>query len=179
MCRAFFGFKLNYLEEKLMKKALSSVVFSSAFMASIAFASSEMKVGSLKIENPQARATVPAQKMSGGFMKIENVGAADKLISASSSVSKSMELHTMSMDNNVMRMREVKSIDLPAKSRVELKPGGLHLMFIDLNKQLKAGDIIPVKLKFEKAGEVEVKFQVMGNKPPDHGQPGHDHKKDH
>ena len=163
-----------------MKKVLSSVVVASAFMASIAFASSEVKVGSLKIENPQARSTVPAQKMSGGFMKIENDGtAADKLISASSSVSKSMELHTMSMDNNVMRMREVKSIDLPAKSKVELRPGGLHLMFIDLNKQLNAGEIIPVKLKFEKAGEVEVKFQVIGNKPPDHGQPGHDHKKDH
>jgi copper(I)-binding protein len=139
-----------------------------------------VKVGNLKIENPQARSTVPAQKMSGGFLKIENDGtSADKLIAASSSVSKSMELHTMIMDNNVMRMREVKSIDLPAKSKVELRPGGLHLMFIDLNKQLKAGDIIPVKLKFEKAGEVEVKFQVMGNKPPDHGQPGHDHKKDH
>jgi copper(I)-binding protein len=164
-----------------MKKVIKSVLLASAFVATTVFASgNEVKVGNLKIENPQARATVPAQKMSGGFMKIENDGtAADKLISASSSVSKSMELHTMSMDNNVMRMREVKAIDLPAKSKVELRPGGLHLMFIDLNKQLKAGDIIPVKLKFEKAGEVEVKFQVMGNKPPDHGQPGHDHKKDH
>ncbi len=156
------------------------MVVASAFMASIAFASNEAKVGSLKIENPQARSTVPAQKMSGGFMKIENdSAAADKLISASSPVSRSMELHTMSMDNNVMKMREVKSIDLPAKSKVELKPGGLHLMFIDLNKQLKAGDIIPVKLKFEKAGELEVKFQVMGNKPPAHGEPGHDHSKHH
>ncbi len=163
-----------------MKKVLSFLLVTSLFIASSAHASNETKVGALKIENPQARSTVPAQKMSGGFMKIENdSNAADKLISASSSVSKSMELHTMSMDNNVMRMREVKSIDLPAKSKVELRPGGLHLMFIDLNKQLKAGEIIPVKLKFEKAGEVEVKFQVMGNKPPDHGQPGHDHKKDH
>jgi copper(I)-binding protein len=164
-----------------MKKVIKSVLLASAFVATTVFASgNEVKVGNLKIENPQARATVPAQKMSGGFMKIENdSAAADKLISASSSVSKSMELHTMSMDNNVMRMREVKSIDLPAKSKVELKPGGLHLMFIDLNKQLKAGDIIPVKLKFEKAGEVEVKFQVMGNKPPAHGEPGHDHSKHH
>jgi hypothetical protein len=163
-----------------MKKVLSSLFVASLFVASSTYASNETKVGLLKIENPQARSTVPAQKMSGGFLKIENDGtSADKLIAASSSVSKSMELHTMIMDNNVMRMREVKSIDLPAKSKVELRPGGLHLMFIDLNKQLKAGDIIPVKLKFEKAGEVEVKFQVMGNKPPDHGQPGHDHKKDH
>ncbi len=163
-----------------MKKLLSSLVVLTVLISSATYASNETKVGALKIEYAQARSTVPAQKMSGGFMKIENdSNAADKLISASSSVSKSMELHTMSMDNNVMRMREVKSIDLPAKSKVELKPGGLHLMFIDLNQQLKAGDTIPVKLKFEKAGEVEVKFQVMGTKPPAHGQPGHDHKKDH
>jgi copper(I)-binding protein len=163
-----------------MKNLLSSLLALTVVISSATYASNETKVGSLKIENPQARSTVPAQKMSGGFMKIENDGtAADKLISASSSVSKSMELHTMSMDNNVMRMREVKSIDLPAKSKVELRPGGLHLMFIDLNQQLKAGEIIPVKLRFEKAGEVEVKFQVMGNKPPYYGQLGHDHKKDH
>jgi hypothetical protein len=153
-----------------MKNIISALLVSTVMIASSAYASNETKVGPLKIENPQARSTVPAQKMSGGFLKIENdSAAADKLIAASSSVSKSMELHTMIMDNNVMRMREVKSIDLPAKSKVELRPGGLHLMFIDLNQQLKAGDTIPVKLKFEKAGEVEVKFEVMGNKPSDQG----------
>lgn len=66
----------------------------------------------------------------------------------------------MSMDGNVMKMRQVQSIDVPAKGSVELQPGGLHLMFIDLKGQLKSGDQVPVKLKFEKAGEVEVKFHV-------------------
>ena len=161
-----------------MKKVLSSVFIATAFIASAALANGhEVKEGNLKIENPQARATVPAQKMSGGFLKIENKGGADKLLSASSPASKSMELHTMSMDGNVMKMREVKAIDIPANGTVELKPGGLHLMFIDLKSQLKPGLSVPVKLKFEKAGEVEVKFKIGGF--PAHGEPGHDHSKHH
>jgi copper(I)-binding protein len=162
-----------------MNKLLRSMMVLASLLSFSAMANHEVKVGDLKLEKPYARATVPSQKMSGGFVKIENKGGADKLLSASSPVSKTMELHTMSMEGNVMKMREVKSIDIPAKGNVELKPGGLHLMFIDLNKQLKAGDVVPIKLKFEKAGEVEVKFHVMDNKPPAHGQPGHDHSKHH
>jgi len=75
-------------------------------------------------------------------------------------VSESVELHTMSMENNVMRMREVPAIDLPAGQRVELRPGGLHIMFINLKAPLKVGDTFPVRLRFEKAGEVEVSFKV-------------------
>ena len=160
-----------------MKKVLSSTLLASVFMTSVAFASNEIKVGNLKIENPQARATVPAQKMSGGFLKIENKGGADKLLAASSSVSKTMELHTMVMDGNVMKMREVKGIDVPANGMVELKPGGLHLMFMDLNEQLKPGSTFKVKLKFEKAGEVEVPFKVMDMRPAGHGHSGHGHSK--
>jgi copper(I)-binding protein len=160
-----------------MKKVLSSALLASVFMTGVVFASNEVKVGNLRIENPQARATVPAQKMSGGFLKIENKGGADKLLAASSSVSKTMELHTMVMDGNVMKMREVKGIDVPANGMVELRPGGLHLMFMDLNEQLKPGSTFKVKLKFEKAGEVEVPFKVMDNKPTGHGHSGHGHSK--
>ncbi len=160
-----------------MKKLLSAVIVATAFVAGSVMAGDDIKIGSLKIEYPKARATVPAQKMSGGFMKIENKGGADKLLAASSSVSKTMELHTMSMEGNVMKMREIKAIEIPANGKVELKSGGLHLMFIDLKEQLKPGSTIKVKLKFEKAGEVEVPFKVMGH--PAHGEPGHDHSKHH
>ena len=161
-----------------MKKLFSVLLLATAFVAGSAIASDdEVKIGALKIEDAKARATVPAQKMSGGFMKIENKGGADKLLAASSSVSKTMELHTMSMEGNVMKMREIKGIDIPANGKVELKSGGLHLMFIDLKEQLKPGSTIKVKLKFEKAGEVEVPFKVMGH--PAHGEPGHDHSKHH
>ena len=160
-----------------MKKLLSAAMVATAFLAGSVLADDDIKIGSLKIEDAKARATVPAQKMSGGFMKIENKGGADKLLAASSSVSKTMELHAMSMEGNVMKMREIKAIEIPANGKVELKSGGLHLMFIDLKEQLKPGSTIKVKLKFEKAGEVEVPFKVMGH--PAHGEPGHDHSKHH
>ena len=161
-----------------MKKLFNTLLLASVLVTTSVIADNdEIKLGSLKIEDAKARATVPAQKMSGGFMKIENKGGADKLLAASSSVSKTMELHTMSMEGNVMKMREIKAIEIPANGKVELKSGGLHLMFIDLKEQLKPGSTIKVKLKFEKAGEVEVPVKVMGH--PAHGEPGHDHSKHH
>ena len=120
----------------------------------------EAKVGNIKIEGAYTRSTVPGQKAAGGFMKITDQGAADQLIGASSTVSDEVQLHTMSMDGNVMQMRQVKAIDVPANGSVELKPGGLHLMLMGLKAPLAAGSTIPVKLKFAKAGEVEVKLPV-------------------
>ena len=123
------------------------------------------KVGSVQIENAYTRATVPGQQVAGGFMKIENKGAADQLVSASSPVAGEVQLHEMAMDGNVMKMRQVKDIAVPAGGAVELKPGGLHLMFMNIKAPLTAGESVPVKLKFAKAGEVEVKMPVnaMGN----------------
>ena len=123
------------------------------------------KVGSLQIEGAYTRATVPGQMAAGGFMKIENKGAADQLISASSPIAGEVQLHEMSMDGQVMKMRQVKDIPVPVGGVVELKPGGLHLMFMNIKAPLAAGETVPVKLKFAKAGEVEVKMPVnaMGN----------------
>ena len=118
------------------------------------------KVGSVQIENAYTRATVPGQQAAGGFMKIESKGAADQLVSASSPVAGEVQLHEMAMDGNVMKMRQVKDITVPAGGAVELKPGGLHLMFMNIKAPLTAGETVPVKLKFAKAGEVEVKMPV-------------------
>jgi copper(I)-binding protein len=93
-------------------------------------------------------------------MKIENKGTADQLVSASSPVAGEVQLHEMSMDGNVMKMRQVKDIAVPANGAVELKPGGYHLMFLNLKGPFNAGQTVPVKLKFAKAGEVEVKLPV-------------------
>ena len=119
----------------------------------------------IKIEGAYTRATVPGQQAAGGFMKIENKGAADQLVSASSPVAGEVQLHEMAMEGNVMKMRQVKDIAVPAGGAVELKPGGLHLMFMNIKAPLTAGETVPVKLKFAKAGEVEVKMPVnaMGN----------------
>jgi copper(I)-binding protein len=96
-------------------------------------------------------------------MTIRNPGAAgDRLLSASSPAAAKVELHVHVNDNGVMRMREVKGYDVPAKGAFELKPGGAHLMFMDLKRPLKEGEKVPVKLKFAKAGEVSAEFEVGG-----------------
>lgn len=148
---------INFLQAAA---ASALIALSSSSMAHNDMKSPEYRIGQLKIEHPYARATVPGQKVAGGFMKIENKGAADQLIAASSPLAGEMQLHTMTMDGNVMKMREVKVIDVPANGSVELKPGGLHLMFMDIKSPLKVGEAVPVKLKFQKAGEVEIKVLV-------------------
>ena len=125
------------------------------------------QLGKLLIENAYTRATVPGQQVAAGFMKIDNKGAVDQLLSASSPAAGEVQLHEMSMEGNVMKMRQVKDIAVPAGGVVELKPGGLHLMFMNIKAPLTAGQTVPVKLKFAKAGEVEVK--VLVNAMGQHG----------
>jgi copper(I)-binding protein len=134
--------------------AVLGIAMSGAVLAQTAL------LGPIKVENAYTRATVPGQQVAGGFMKIENKGPADQLLSASSTAAGEMQLHEMTMDGNVMKMRQVKEIALPAGGAVELKPGGLHLMFINIKTPMLAGQTVPVKLKFAKAGEVEVTFPV-------------------
>ena len=135
--------------------ATMGIAFSSSLFAQNAL------VGPIKIEHAFTRATMPGQQVAGGFMKIENKGGpADQLISASSPVAGEVQLHEMAMEGNVMKMRQVKDIAVPAGGSVELKPGGLHLMFINIKAPLSAGETVPVKLKFAKAGEVEVSMPV-------------------
>jgi periplasmic copper chaperone A len=127
----------------------------------------------IQIEKPWARATAPGAKVAGGYMVIRNAGAAgDKLVSASSSAAAKVELHVHINDNGVMKMREVPGYDVPARGAFELKPGGAHLMFMDIKRPFKEGEKLPVKLKFEKAGEVSAEFHVgrMGGSaaPTDH-----------
>ena len=120
----------------------------------------QFKLGAITIGHPYARATAAGQPIGSGYLSFANAGPADKLVAISADVSKSVELHTMTMEGDVMRMRQVDAIELAAGQTVELKPGGYHVMFVGLKAPLKAGDKFPAKLKFEKAGEVEVTFNV-------------------
>jgi copper(I)-binding protein len=113
------------------------------------------------IEKPWVRATAPGAQVAGGYLVIRNQGAAaDRLVSASSPAAAKVELHVHINDNGVMKMREVRGYDVPAKGSFELKPGGAHLMFVDIKRTFKEGEKLPVKLKFEKAGEVSAEFHV-------------------
>jgi copper(I)-binding protein len=113
----------------------------------------------IKIEEPWARATAPGAKVGAGYMKISSP-VDDRLVGASSPAAQRVELHVTVKEGDVMRMREVKAYDIPAKGGFELKPGGAHLMLVDLKAPLKEGTRVPMTLRFEKAGEVKVELQV-------------------
>ena len=115
------------------------------------------------VKDAWVRATVAQQKATGAFMQLR--AARDtKLVSVTTPLTPMAEVHEMAMDNHVMKMRHVAALDLPAGKSVELRPGGYHLMLMDLKQQVKAGDSVPLTLVFEdKAGRretVEVKAEV-------------------
>lgn len=120
----------------------------------------EFKLGSITIGHPYARATVAGQPTGAGYLKLVNQGPADRLLAATTPAAAEVQLHSMSMQGDVMRMRQIDAIELPAAQTVELKPGGLHLMLTGLKAPLAAGDRIPLTLRFEKAGEVVVTVNV-------------------
>jgi len=95
-----------------------------------------------------------------GRLEVDNAWARATLVAASSPIAKKAEMHTMSMEGMVMKMRPVAGIDLPAGQAVTLQPGGLHIMLVDLAKPLKAGQTFPLTLTFEKAGSKTVNVAV-------------------
>ncbi len=121
-----------------------------------------IKPGDLTITAPSVRAMVPGAKVAGGFLTIANGGKeADKLVAVSTAGVKRVEIHEMSMQDNVMKMRKLDGgLALPAGETVTLKSGGYHLMFIQPEKPYKEGETVPVTLEFEKAGKVDVNFPV-------------------
>ena len=129
-------------------------------------------VHAAEVESPWVRPTAPGAKVGGAFMILKAGREADRVLSGSTPVAEVVELHTHIMDGGVARMRAISAIEIPAGGKVELKPGGLHLMLINLKAPLKAGDTIPLKLRFEKAGELEIRVPVTAEAPA--VRPGHD-----
>lgn len=117
----------------------------------------------MMVEMPWSRASAGMAKAGAAFMKIMNhTMSDDRLVAAKADISKRVELHTHIMDDGVMRMRKVPFIELPKGKMVELKPGGLHIMFMKLHNPLKMGEKFPLTLVFEKAGPVELQVVVKG-----------------
>lgn len=121
------------------------------------------------VSEPWVRATVPQQKATGAFMKLQSAQDA-KLISAKSAVAGVVEVHEMAMDAGVMKMRAVDGLALPMGKAVDLKPGGYHVMLMDLKSQLKDGDAVPLTLTFEtkdgKRQTMEVKATARNMSAP-------------
>ncbi len=127
-----------------MSRFLSTCIFTLA-LAGAAFPA----LAQVQVSDAWARATVTGQKGTGAFMKLTAPEGAT-LVGAVSPVAGVVEIHEMAMEGNVMRMRALpKGLALPAGKAVELKPGGYHVMLMDLKQQLKAGDKVKLDLQFE------------------------------
>ena len=149
-----------------MNKILKTLVALAAAGAALAALAHDYAAGSVKIAHPWARATVAGQRAGGAFLKLQNTGSTpDRLIGGSTPAAERVELHTMSLEGTVMRMREVDAIDIPPGQTVELKPGQLHLMLQGLKAPLAVDTKVPLTLKFEKAGEVQVELKVEAMGP--------------
>ena len=148
----------------MTKSILLTAVALSLSLGGAAFAH-DYKAGALKIGHPWSRATPGGAKVGGGYLVIENTGATpDKLIAVSApGISGRAEMHEMATTNGVMTMRPLDSgVEIAPGAKVEFKPGGYHIMFMELKQPLKQDERVKGTLTFEKAGPVEVEFKVEG-----------------
>ena len=139
-------------------------VFAALWLAVLATAASaeDYKIGNLQISQPWTRATPKGAAVAGGYLKITNTGTTpDRLLGGSTDAAKRFEIHEMSMDNGVMKMRELKNgLEIPPGATVELKPSSYHIMMQGLGRPLVKGERVKASLMFEKAGKGDVEFAV-------------------
>jgi copper(I)-binding protein len=127
--------------------------------------------GDIQVRHPWSRATPPGAKVAVGYMEIRNNGKQpDRLVAASTPAAQRVEMHVTERDGEVMRMRQVKDFEIPARERVALRPGGSHLMLVDIAQPLKKGERFTMRLRFERAGELDIELEVQeqGSRHPRH-----------
>lgn len=130
----------------------------------------EIKSGDITVVSPWARATPGGAKVGGAYLELKAAaGAGDKLVSASSPAAGTVEIHEHAHEGGVMKMRRIDGLAVPGGGTVALKPGGYHLMLMDLKQPLKQGETVKLDLVFEKAGKVavEAKIAPIGAASPD------------
>lgn len=127
--------------------------------------------GELQVRHPWTRATPPGARVAAGYLELRNSGKEpDRVIGASTPAAERVELHVMSREGDIMKMREVKGFEVPARQRLVLRPGGSHLMIVGPGKPFVKGERIPLTLRFERAGELNIELEVQ---PADSAKPHH------
>lgn len=150
--------------------------------AMLALTSSAWAQATVLVEEAWVRGAVAQQNATGAFMRLTAAQPA-RLVEASSPVAGVTEIHEMSMDNGIMRMRQIPALALTAGQTVELKPGGFHVMLMDLKQPLQAGQHVPITLVFEDANQLRFTQQIeatvrplgAGNAPMHHRGRHHAH----
>lgn len=145
-----------------MKIALAALAAGLAIAVATPAPAADVMAGSLKITQAWTRVTPPGAKVAGGFMTITNTGTeSDRLIGGSAVIAGHLEVHEMSMENGIMKMQELgNGLEIKPGATVVLKPGSYHVMFMDLKSSPAQGTPVKGTLKFEKAGEVEIAYDV-------------------
>jgi copper(I)-binding protein len=115
----------------------------------------------ISVEDAWARPAPVVGGNAGVFMRLVNTGdEADRLVGGESSVAGAVEIHKTVMSGDVMKMEPIQGLEIPSRDEVQLKPGGLHIMLIEVNQPLAPGDAVPIALHFEKSGEIELQVEV-------------------
>jgi copper(I)-binding protein len=123
----------------------------------------DYKAGSIEISTPWSRATPKGAQTAIGYMTIKNNGTTpDRLTGGSIDVADRFQLHAMTMENGIAKMRELSDIEIKPGQTIEFKPGGSHVMFVNLKRPLRKGDHINGTLVFERAGKVQIEYSVEG-----------------
>jgi hypothetical protein len=124
----------------------------------------DVVIGNLKISAAWARATPKGAVVGGGYFTVTNTGSTpDRLIGGVSDISNRFEIHEMSMDKGVMKMRAMTAgVEIKPEQTIRFEPSGYHVMFVGLKEALKQGDHFKAELQFEKAGKASVVFAVEG-----------------
>ncbi len=145
-----------------MKKLLVTLTALLTLTFSCLATAKDYKAGDVMVKQPWARATLGQVKNGASFLTLHNMGAEDdKLVAAAGTAAKRIELHSHTMVDGVMKMREVEGgIPVAAGSMVELKPGGFHIMMMGITAPLKEGEMFPLTLTFEKAGSVDIMVHI-------------------
>ncbi|WP_419903760.1 copper chaperone PCu(A)C [Kiloniella sp.] len=145
-----------------MKKLFLALATLIGFSLTSLATASDFKAGEIMVQKPWARATLGQVKNGASFLSLHNMGSEDDtLISAKGTAAKRIELHSHTMVDGVMKMRQVEGgIPVKAGSMVELKPGGFHIMMMGLSAPLKEGEMFPLTLTFEKSGSVDIMVHV-------------------
>jgi len=146
--------------EKVMKKIIN-IIMGSALLFSGFASAHDYKGGELHITHPWSKQVPPTSEVAAAFFNVMNHGDDDDtLLSAESPIAGKTELHAHIHEDGMMKMREVRKIDIPANGTRTLKPGSYHIMFFDLKQVPVLGDRFPLTLHFAKAGLVEVEVAV-------------------
>jgi copper(I)-binding protein len=151
------------LQRRKSMKTLAHYSLALALLALSSLASAhEFKIGDIEIDHPYSKAMIPGAKVAGGYMTITNRGTApDRLVRAETTFAGETQIHEMKVENDIMTMKEIPGgLEILPGQTVELKPGGLHVMFMQVEKPSREGDTIKTTLTFEKAGAVDVEFSV-------------------